>query len=84
MRGPENSDRCVHTSHRLRALRRALALVLRDVEKAGVRENLTSGEYHAAAMLLTSEAYQAVLTAAGLYDEAGDGDGNDGYTQRRI
>lgn len=50
------------------ALRRAAALVARDVEKAGVHASLTGGEYHAAAMLLTAEALTALLAAAALYD----------------
>ena len=50
------------------ALRHAAALVERDVEKAGARASLTGGEYHAAAMLLTAEAFVALLNAAALYD----------------
>ena len=52
------------------ALRRAAALVARDVEKAGMRDSLTGGEYHAAALLLTAEAFGALLDAAALYDGA--------------
>ncbi|WP_431861870.1 hypothetical protein [Azospirillum sp.] len=55
------------------ALRRAAALVERDVEASGTRRSLTGGEYDAAALLLTAEAFGALMEAAALYDAAGDG-----------
>jgi len=55
------------------ALRRAAALVERDVERSGARASLTGGEYHAAALLLTAEAFAALMEAAALYDRSGAG-----------
>jgi len=55
------------------ALRRAAALVERDVEASGARPSLIGGEYHAAALLLTAEAFGALMEAAARYDTAGDG-----------